>query len=112
MSIAKTLSVLFFSALTLAVSALDVKDISTGDVLYTYGGLFGSNKKVIVEGVNRSTGKVKVRLIDSLSTEWYSASDLYSETAVDSHSTGQAIGATVMIFGILYCISNPEKCSK
>ena len=110
MSIAKTLSVLFFSALTLAVSALDVKDISTGDVLYTYGGLFGSNEQVIVVDIDRSASRVKVRRASDYSTEWYSTSDLYSKTAVDKKGTSEGIGAAVIGIGIIFCLANPEKC--
>jgi len=103
----KTIIIAVMLCFSLLSIAADYEYIDSGD--YYYINNFSENDYVrVVKKVG--DGKVKVRDAYSGETQIVNSSELLTQNELDSEETRNAVAGWATGLGLLYCLSNSDRC--
>lgn len=88
--------------------AADIQYIQVGDSYYLYR-MVGENAQVVVQSVDRSNNRVKIRHANG-AIDWVSPADLMTQSESDTADTATRVGFGVIVAGGLVCLFSPETC--
>ena len=101
-------TILFVSLFVSNAISANYKYVDVGDYYHIYEATSDNQYVVVVRKMGNN--QIKVRNLNTMTTDVVSASQLLTKAELDEVSISMGVGATAFGVGIVYCLLNPEGC--